>query len=196
MSLSLALNVFDQLGISIGNFVLELLTSIGHEHHPAVESIFDNLEKILEALIGHSDRAQKFINHWSSLNTVKILQDEMCRLTLKETGFHFSARTTTETKLKDFDIQVMSNKMQTLAPGLCTLFDVLLEANPALTHKRSWARRKAVIKRDMIFPFLRYLFRKVRLFTEITESKVCQPLYRELEPLDGVGLVYILIDVI
>jgi hypothetical protein len=52
MSLSLALDVFDQLEISIGNFVLELLISIGHEHHPTVESIFDNLEKILEALIG------------------------------------------------------------------------------------------------------------------------------------------------
>jgi hypothetical protein len=26
----------------------------------------------------------------------------------------------------------------------------------------------------------------------ITESKVCQPLYRELEPLDGVVFVYIL----
>ena len=50
----------------------------------------------------------------------------MCKLTLKETGFHFSARTTTETKLKDFDVQVMSNKMQSLAPGLCKLFDVLL----------------------------------------------------------------------
>ena len=67
----------------------------------------------------------------------------MCKLTLKETGFHFSARTTTETKLKDFDVQVMSNKMQSLAPGLCELFDVLLEANPALSYKRNWARRKA-----------------------------------------------------
>ena len=44
----------------------------------------------------------------------------------------------------------------------------------------------------MVIPFLQYLFRKVGMVTEITESKVCQPLYRELEPLDGVVLVYIL----
>ena len=67
----------------------------------------------------------------------------MCKLTLEDTGFHFSARTTTETKLKDFDVQVMSNKMQSLAPRLCALFDVLLEANSALSYKRNWARRKA-----------------------------------------------------
>ena len=67
----------------------------------------------------------------------KFLQDEMCKLTLKETGFHFSARTTAETKLKDFD--VMSNEMHSLTPGLCALFDVLLEANPALSYKRNWA---------------------------------------------------------
>jgi len=48
----------------------------------------------------------------------------MRRLALKETGFHFLAKTTTETKLKDFDIQSMSNKIQRLAPGLCALFDV------------------------------------------------------------------------
>jgi hypothetical protein len=37
----------------------------------------------------------------------------------------------------------MSNKMKNLSPGLCTLFDGLLEANPALSYKRNWARRKA-----------------------------------------------------
>ena len=35
--------------------------------------------------------------------------------------------------------------------------------------------------------------RDLYLVTGITESKVCQPLYRELEPLDGVVLVCILI---
>ena len=61
MSLSLILDVFDQLGTTIGNFVLELLTGRGHEH-PGVESIFGNLEKILEALIGHSKRTQQVID--------------------------------------------------------------------------------------------------------------------------------------
>ena len=36
----------------------------------------------------------------------------------------------------------MSNKIQRLAPGLCALFDILLEANPALSYKRNWARQK------------------------------------------------------
>ena len=66
--------MFDRLGITIGDFVLELLTSSGHEH-PAVESIFGNLEKILEALIGHSERAQQINDRWSSQNTIKFLQD-------------------------------------------------------------------------------------------------------------------------
>ena len=37
-----------------------------------------------------------------------------------------------------------------------------------------------------------YLLRKQTLVTEITESKVCQPLYRELEPLDGIVHIYTL----
>ena len=39
---------------------------------------------------------------------------------------------------------------------------------------------------------LGYLLRKLCLVTEITESKVCQPLYSELEPLDGDVLIYIM----
>ena len=61
MSLSLILDMFEQLGTTIGDFVLELLTGSGHEH-PRVESIFSNLEKSLEALIGHSKRTQQIID--------------------------------------------------------------------------------------------------------------------------------------
>ena len=133
--------MLDQLGMTIYDIVMEFLTS--GRHHHAAESIFDNLEKILDALIEHDERTHQIITQWSSLNTMKLLQDEMCGLTHKDTGFHFSARTTTETKLKDFDIQAMSNKMKNLAPMLCALFDGLLEANPAVSYKRNWARRKA-----------------------------------------------------
>jgi len=81
----------------------------------------------LDALVRHNERAQQIIARWSSFNTTKLLQDEMCKLTLKEMGFHFSARTMTEMKLKDFNIQAMSNKIQNLAPGICGLFDVQKE---------------------------------------------------------------------
>ena len=53
--------MFDQLGITIGNFVLELLTGRGHEQ-PGVERIFSNLKKILKALIRHSKRTQHIID--------------------------------------------------------------------------------------------------------------------------------------
>ena len=67
----------------------------------------------------------QLVVRWSSFNTMKHLQEEICKLTLKETGFHFSANTTTESKLKDFDIQSMSNKIQSLAPArLCAVFAV------------------------------------------------------------------------
>ena len=110
--MSLILDEFDRLGITIGDIVLELFTS--GDRHPAVESIFINLE----ALVRHSERTQQIINQWSSLNTTNVL----CADTLKETGFHFSARTTTETKLKDFDVQVMSNKIQRILVQLCRKF--------------------------------------------------------------------------
>ena len=126
---------FNQAGMTIGEVVLGLLRS----NHPSVESILKNLENILDTLKEHNESTQQVVDCWS----LKHLQEEMCKLTLKETGFHFSAKTTTESKLKDFDIQSMSNKVRSLAPGLCVVFDALLEANPALSYKRNWARQKA-----------------------------------------------------
>ncbi len=58
-------------------------------------------------------------------------------------GFHFSAKNTTENKLAEFKIQDMAEKMQGIAPVLWETLNVLLEANPKLTNKRNWARRKA-----------------------------------------------------
>ena len=53
--------------------------------------------------------------------------------------------------------------------------------------------RKKSLLHKMLWQFVTdILLRNVTLITEITESKVCQPLYRELEPLDGVVHIYIL----
>jgi len=57
--ISLILDTLDQLGMTIGDIVLELHSG-GHGHH-AVESILNNLEKILDALIKHKERTQKII---------------------------------------------------------------------------------------------------------------------------------------
>ena len=81
--MSLILDALDQLGVTIGDIVLECG---GHEH-PAVESIFSNVEKILDALVGHDERTQQMIARWSSRNTTKFLQDG---ITIKHAGFHFS----------------------------------------------------------------------------------------------------------
>ena len=67
----------------------------------------------------------------------------MCLLTRKETGFYFLARKTTESKLLEFNIPEMAMKMKDLAPHLWELLNILLEANPRLTNKRNWARKKA-----------------------------------------------------
>jgi hypothetical protein len=105
-----------------------------------LESILGNLEQILDCLSTQDEGSQQMILKWSSHRVTGVLQDEMCKLTLKETGFHFSARKTTDAKLKEFDIQEMSNKIENLAPGLSTLFNVLLEADPKVNYRRNWAR--------------------------------------------------------
>jgi hypothetical protein len=140
-SITLILNTFDTHGISIGDLVLELLSGKYNEH-PALESILGNLEQILDSLSTQDEGSQQKILKWSSRRVTDVLRDEMCKLTLKETGFHFSARKTTDAKLKEFDIQEMSNKIEDLAPGLSKLFNVLLEADPMVNYKRNWARQK------------------------------------------------------
>ena len=59
---SLILDTFDQLvGTTIGDVVLELLTSSDGHEHPAVESIFSHLKEVLDALVRHMKGHNKLL---------------------------------------------------------------------------------------------------------------------------------------
>jgi len=86
---------------------------------------------------------QKLIIQWANQVTTDVLQMEMSHLASKETDFHFLAKTTSESKLKDFNIQEVAVTMQRVGPGGWQLFSKLLEADPYVNYKQSWARKKA-----------------------------------------------------
>jgi len=60
----------------------------------------DHWHDILNFLYDHEGEMQKFIIQWANQVTTDILQAEMSHLASKETGVHFLAKTTTESKLQ------------------------------------------------------------------------------------------------
>jgi hypothetical protein len=71
--------------MSIGDVVLELLSG-NYNGHPALGSILGNVEKILDSLSSQDERTQQVIQKWGSRMVTSVLRNEMCKLTLKETG--------------------------------------------------------------------------------------------------------------
>ncbi|KAF8168692.1 hypothetical protein BJ912DRAFT_934240 [Pholiota molesta] len=136
-----ALDHLDTLGISSAQFVAQLLTQDWAWHH-ASKDLVDHTEEIMGAFIQH-EASRKHGLQCAFDSTVQILKQEMCVITHKDSGFHFSAKNTTESKLADFDIQDMASKVQSSAPHIWELLKVLMEADARINYKRDWARKKA-----------------------------------------------------
>ncbi|KAF8193659.1 hypothetical protein BJ912DRAFT_848356 [Pholiota molesta] len=111
------LNLLDEHGITTTHFLLNLLKPDWARHH-AAQNLINHVGEIMNTLLEHSHTTRQTCLDWADVTTMNILQEEMCLLTHKESGFHFTARKTTDSKLMDFDIQQMSVKMKTLAPRL------------------------------------------------------------------------------
>jgi hypothetical protein len=101
-----------------------------------------NMQAILKFLYEYDSGTQKSITEWANQVTMSILVAEMSQLASKDTGFHFQAKKTTESKLKEFNILEMATTMQRVGPVIWKLFGRLLEANPHVNYKRHWARKK------------------------------------------------------
>jgi hypothetical protein len=111
--------------------------------HPdaATDSDFENNLNVLLTFLYEKDK--KLVTEWANQLTTSVLQVEMSQLASKDTGFHFQAKKTTESKLKEFNIQEMATTMQRVGPTVWRLFSMLLEADPNVNYKRDWARKKA-----------------------------------------------------
>ncbi len=77
----------------------------------AARDLEKNLHKILNFLYEHNGKLQKFIVEWATQIVTRILVVEISHLAFKDTGFHFQAKKTTESKLKEFNIQEMATTM-------------------------------------------------------------------------------------
>jgi len=85
-----------------------------------------NLHKILTFLYEHDT---ELVTEWANQLTTSVLLVEMSQLASKDVGFHFQAKKTTESKLKEFNIQEMATTMQRVGPAVWKLFSMLLEAD-------------------------------------------------------------------
>jgi hypothetical protein len=136
------LNLLDEHCITPTQFLQNLLTEDWAGHH-ASRDLTDHVGEVMSAFLKHNEATRHACLNWVDAASTNMLRDEMCLLTHKDSGFHFTANKTTDSKLVDFDIQQMSVKMQSLAPRLWNTLSILLEADPKLNYKRDWARRKA-----------------------------------------------------
>src|ERR1700678_2751162 len=136
------LKLLDEHGITTSQFVLTLLTK-DFSGQTASRDLLNHINEIFSAFILYDDTSRQTALQCAFNTATNTLQEEMCLLTRKETGVHFLARKTTESKLLEFNIPEMAMKMKDLAPHLWELLNILLEANPRLTNKHNWARKKA-----------------------------------------------------
>ncbi|KAH9951072.1 hypothetical protein B0H21DRAFT_801792 [Amylocystis lapponica] len=130
-----------------GTSPLEFLTSLSLdtklEHLDGVQQLRDNIGELLD--VWYKDpRTRESTLEWAHKAVKLALADEVCKLTSKKNGWHFSAAHATQTRLEQFDVAMMASNIGLLAPGLWNLVEVLLSANSTLSRRRkgTQGRRK------------------------------------------------------
>lgn len=75
------------------------------------------------------------------------LKSQIQKLSRAENGFHFNASAITAEKMKDLNIEKISEGIQKHAPDVWELVGCLLEADSGVTHRREKARAKRELER-------------------------------------------------
>lgn len=134
-------------GTTPSAFITTLLDSPNEDQYTqrAMNDIGNEIEVVLEHLFSH-DQLRERARQWACKHTTKLYESQVIALTRRETGLHFTAKNTTEQKLKEFDIHLLAQKMQNLAPDLWELMGGLLAADSTINRKRERRQRKKPAK--------------------------------------------------
>ncbi|TFK38551.1 hypothetical protein BDQ12DRAFT_723388 [Crucibulum laeve] len=103
---------------SNGIDAIQLISSLLIEHdesNPAADAFITGFASLLDKGFASALKTRDILIEWAFKTVTQILQDEMCDLMHVETGFHFNAAKTTQTKLKDFTFRVSNISTRTSA---------------------------------------------------------------------------------
>jgi len=136
---------FQRSNITVEGFVQILLTTPEYCNDPLTISLAKNVPEILGTFrTANPTRAAS--EKWVCATSTDIYQEQMAKLTRKETGFHFLAKKMTEERLTAFDVDDLALRMQSAAPDLWHLTKTLLSANIDLNKRRSERQKDSVTK--------------------------------------------------
>lgn len=140
------LNILESITSNLAELIVVALQFPQFSGHSAVAWLPINTIAMLDTLRGHQP-CQNVVEEWAYGRVVHQLTKEVVELTRKSSGWHFGASTARIEELESFDLSVMVQKMQTMAPHVCDLISRLLEADEDANRGREARRRARVAKR-------------------------------------------------
>ncbi|KAG5647710.1 hypothetical protein DXG03_008433 [Asterophora parasitica] len=133
------LDHMDNLGVTSGELFVALLCNNNYIQAGAITSIATCATEILGSLHQHP-RTRNVTIAWAEQQSRNVYASEILQLTDKKVNLHFNATNTIEERMQDIEINDLTEKMIQLAPGLWSLFDVLLSADSKLNYMRVWRK--------------------------------------------------------
>jgi hypothetical protein len=119
------LRLFDSKGFTISIFLQVLLSSRQYADHPLVVDLVQSHSHIISLFCSHG--AFEAL-HWVHESAEKEYQNEIQELVKTKNGWQFNALHASAEQIEMFRIEVMAEKMESLAPHLWMLLDKLLSA--------------------------------------------------------------------
>lgn len=140
------LQALDEEDITAVDLLLSLLSNDDLSEHPATAEIAQRIREILDAM-KNNEKVRPGILEWAHKQVLETYASEIGVLIRKATGYRFSAKRATAERLEGIDIEEMAKTMQTKAPALWSLLDILLDANTEVAAVREKRRAQRAAKK-------------------------------------------------
>jgi len=143
-TLDLILSQIAHFDTTLADVVITAMNNLDTRDSPSgvMGNISLHIEDLLEALHGHNLTCQK-VSAWAHATMKTVYTSEILSLTRPDSGLHYIAKWITEDKLREFDIDDITEQVSIDAPLVWELLDELLSADLHLQYKWVWAWKRA-----------------------------------------------------
>ncbi|KAF8991929.1 hypothetical protein BDQ17DRAFT_1332586 [Cyathus striatus] len=146
-----ALNTLQEQGVTLTCLTESVLAVPKFKDYDMVQEFTQNITEVLEQL-DSSALTSNVVKAWTKQQALHCYRSQITILTNKATGFHFTARKTTESKIREFEINETAEQFRLLAPDVWDLIKSLLSSDEILMKwKFTWYKtktKKTSVKKD------------------------------------------------
>lgn len=134
-----AIDLLDRNKLPLQSFIRRSFSEPRVERTTLLDTFVEDLPHLLDFL-AYNEKTRGVVDKWVKGTYTQKLKSQVKELSLKRSGFHFSAKGATSEQMKEVNMERMAKGIKEKAPDVWDMMGHLLQADPEVVKRREKAR--------------------------------------------------------